>query len=248
MKREKILRIVGIIALLTGAAILLYPKVSNWLYQREVQAMKESFAGTIEEQKAQETGDTLSSVPYQDLLQACIDYNTQLAQEGQESLGTEFEEAVIDLAAYGIEDGIIGYIEIPAMDVILPIYLGASTTNMAQGAVQCGGTSLPIGSFGGVSANCVIAAHRGYRGAAMFREIQKLQVGDELIITNLWETLIYQVVETKIIAPTQVEEVALQEGRDMVTLSTCHPYRYNYQRYLVYAERVPDDDALCLAG
>lgn len=230
MKVRKIIRIIAAVVLLCGIGMLVYPTISNWLYQRNVKEMESEFIQGLTEG---------SEVPYANLLQACIDYNNDLSENGQFDLGTEFEEAVVDLAAYGIEDGIIGYIEIPKMDVTLPIYLGSTTENMSKGAVQLGGTSLPIGSYDGASVNTVIAAHRGYNSkSAMFREIQKLEVGDEIIITNLWGTLIYQVVGTEIIVPSQVSEVAIQEGKDMITLSTCHPYRHNYQRYLVYCERV----------
>lgn len=129
-----------------------------------------------------------------------------------------------------------GSVEIPRMGVELPLYLGANEENMRLGAAHLSQTSLPIG---GENTNCVIAAHRGYAMAAMFRDIEAMQEGDEVIVTNLWETLTYQVVETKVILPSDTEEVLIREGRDLVTLITCHPYGHNYQRYVVYCERVP---------
>ena len=71
----------------------------------------------------------------------------------------------------------------------------------------------------------------------MFRDIEMLEIGDEVKITNMWEELIYKVVETKIIRPDEISEVLIQEGRDLITLVTCHPYTKNYQRYVVYCER-----------
>ena len=86
----------------------------------------------------------------------------------------------------------------------------------------------------------MIAAHRGYYGAEMLRNVQQIQVGDKIQLTTPWETLIYRVSELKIIDPSDINAVLIQPGRDLLTLSTCHPYTQNYQRYLVIAERNPD--------
>ena len=130
----------------------------------------------------------------------------------------------------------MGVISIPKMDVELPIFLGATYDNMAKGAVHLSQTSLPIG---GMDTNCVIAAHQGWYSAPYFRYIELLEVGDELYITNLWETLTYEVTSIKVIEPNDIDEILIQPGRDMLTLLTCHPYasggRY---RYVVYCDRV----------
>ncbi|MCD8130146.1 MAG: class C sortase [Lachnospiraceae bacterium] len=129
----------------------------------------------------------------------------------------------------------VGYIEIPDMDVLLPLYLRASAENLAAGAAVLSQTSLPIG---GISSNCVIAGHRGYAGMAYFREIESLKEGSLIYIVNPWETLVYQVTETRVIDPSDIAAVLIQEGRDLVTLITCHPYLSNgLYRYVVYCER-----------
>ena len=135
-------------------------------------------------------------------------------------------------------DDAVGYVEIPAMDVTLPLYLGASRAHMNDGAAVLGQTSMPIG---GIATNCVIAAHRGWNGKAMFRDVELLQEGDLVYLTNLWETLTYQVTGTSIIWPDEVEAVAIQPSQDMVTLLTCHPYIVGTHRYLVYCQRVEDE-------
>ena len=89
-----------------------------------------------------------------------------------------------------------------------------------------------------MNTNCVIAGHRGFNGAIYFRNVPKLKIGDEVIITNLWETMTYTVTETQIILPNEVDQILIQEGRDMITLLTCHPYASGgRQRYLVICER-----------
>ena len=122
----------------------------------------------------------------------------------------------------------------------LSLFLGATEKHMADGAAHMSQTSLPIG---GNNTNCVIAGHRGYGGASYFRYIEKLRVGDSVSITNLWDTLEYRVVQIKIIYPYEVEEILIQENRDLLTLLTCHPYASGgKQRYLVICERVNQED------
>ena len=128
-------------------------------------------------------------------------------------------------------------ISIPAINLSMPIYLGATDAHLTAGAAQLSQTSLPIG---GTNTNCVIAGHRGYNGAAYFRNITELQPGDVIQITNLWETLTYTVKTTDIIEPYDVEKILIREGKDMITLLTCHPYASGgKQRYVVYCEREP---------
>ena len=104
---------------------------------------------------------------------------------------------------------------------------------MAKGAAHLSQTSLPIG---GDSTNCVLAAHRGYAKAEMFRYLDRLKYGDKIYFTNLWETRCYRVKEVKIILPDETDQILIQKGRDMITLITCNPYRHNYQRMVVYCE------------
>ena len=177
---------------------------------------------------------------HQDLREAMEAYNLQLSQDqsGLDNVDS-YEAPGLNLEDYGMEaDDAIGYVEIPAMDVILPLYLGASRAHMNDGGAVLGQTSMPIG---GNSTNCVIAAHRGWNGKAMFRDVELLQEGDLVYLTNLWETLTYQVTGISIIWPDEVEAVAIQPGQDMVTLLTCHPYIVGTHRYLVYCQRVEDD-------
>jgi sortase A len=107
---------------------------------------------------------------------------------------------------------------------------------MADGAAQMSETSLPIG---GNNTNSVIAGHRGWKGAAYFLYLPDLEKGDLVTITNLWEVLTYQVVDTKVIRPNDVESIHIQPNRDMITLLTCHPPATGgRERYLVYCERI----------
>ena len=176
-------------------------------------------------------------IPYAELYAAMLDYNDALVGQ-QNNLLTDpwsYEQTIFDLTEYGIDDGVFGVLEIPAIDLSMPVYLGATEENMAKGAVHLSNTSLPIG---GMDTNSVIAGHRGYSGADYFRHLDKLEVGHKVRLTNLWETLSYRVVDIQIIAPSDIQKVYVQEGRDMLTLLTCHPYASGgKQRLVIYCER-----------
>ena len=137
-------------------------------------------------------------------------------------------------------DDVIAALWIPRLDLELPVYLGANAANMARGGALLGQTSMPLG---GENTNTVIAAHRGYYGAEMLRNVQQIQIGDKITMTTPWGTLVYRVCELKIIQPDDINAVLIQPGRDLLTLTTCHPYTQNTQRYLVIAERDPDAEA-----
>ena len=116
----------------------------------------------------------------------------------------------------------------------MPLYLGASYDHMARGATVVEGSSAPLG---GASTNCVIAGHRGWNQTAMFRDIERLQLGNTVTLHTVWEDLTYTVAGIRIISPADTQAVRVREGLDLVTLVTCHPYGYNYQRYVVYCVR-----------
>lgn len=195
----------------------------------------------------QEEADAGGQEPYQELRRQMEEYNTRICENGQQDLKDvwSYEQNPFDFQAAGLPDDMIGYISIEAMGEQLPLYIGANEENMKQGAVVMGQTSMPIG---GAGTNCVIAAHRGYRGIPMFQYIEVLKPGDKVEISNLWETLEYQVVKSIVISPDDIEAVKIVPGADMLTLITCHPYTKNYQRYVVYCTRVPGDDAAADTG
>ena len=176
---------------------------------------------------------------YADLWYAVTAYNDRLWREEQIGLCDpwSYQQPSFYLEAYGMEGEVFAVLTIPKLSLEMPVYLGATDEHLADGAAHLSQTSLPVG---GPNTNCVIAGHRGWKGAAYFRYITDLKPGDQVVITNLWETLTYQVTDTIVIEPNDIEKIMIQEGRDMVTLLTCHPYASGgKQRYLVYCERVP---------
>ena len=209
-----------------GICVMLWPMFTGHKLQADTDEAVQNF---LEERKPEQQ--------YPELLTDLQAYNRRIYAEKQSGLVDleACEKSAADLTAYGIADEIIGVLEIPAMELTMPVYLGASDAHLAAGAAVLGNTSAPIG---GDSTNCVIAGHRGWRGADYFRHIDRLAVGDEVRITNLWETLTYTVADIQIIQPHEVDKIKIQQGLDLLTLITCHPYASGgKERYVVYCER-----------
>lgn len=224
--KKIISKIIGMSLILLGIAVFLYPVIVNQVNKRY---MKEKIDIFVIESRYEDVSekDTLK--------QAFIYYNQMLYEEGQNIVDTfSYQVEEFNLREYGYSENIVAYIDVPKMNITLPIYLGATDTNLNKGAALLSKTSIPIG---GINSNSVIAAHRGLISSDMFRNIQKLKIGDDIKITNQWEELIYKVCDIKIIDSDDIDSILIQENRDLITLITCHPYRENYQRYVVYAER-----------
>lgn len=236
---------------LAGLFLVLYPSIQGAVVDQRMEWEADSFLSRLENDPDKDIPTVIvpsmepeKSRPYPELWDAMTAYNQQIYTDGQSTLSEAgaYQAAVFSLTDYGLPDETFGVISIPKLDLGMPLYLGATDENMAKGAAVLSGTSVPIG---GSNTNAVIAGHRGWGGAAYFRYITDLAVGDEVVITNLWERLRYRVVGTKIIEPHEIENILIQPGRDMVTLLTCHPYASGgKQRYLVYCQRIQEYDIM----
>lgn len=255
-KRKIFFAILAVLLLLSGCIILLYPSLNGLWVDYTMRRNAEAFRSYVvlsqgvPEQKAShvvnpqpEPMQPQSQLPSEHP-QLWLDmkaYNEDIFREGQESLfnPTAYEKSSFRLSDYGLETEVFGVLSIPRLSLEMPIYLGASKQNMANGAAIMGQTSLPIG---GSNTNCVLAGHRGWNGAAYFLYINQLEPGDTVTVTNLWETLTYEVVETQIISPNDVDAIHIQPNRELLTLLTCHPPASGgKQRYLVFCERVQEN-------
>lgn len=174
---------------------------------------------------------------YPDLLKDMESYNKSIFLCGQLDLvdAWSYESEIFDLEKYGLPDNVVGYISIPVIDVEMPLYLGANTENLAKGFAQLSQTSMPIG---GMDTNCVLACHRGYNGSAFLRDADLIQEGDFVTVKNFWDTLTYQVYDTKTIEPHMISEILIKPGRDLLTIITCTPYGVGSHRLLILCERV----------
>jgi len=223
-KRQSAKNVLGIFLIFCGLIALLIPELQALKVQRDGDSAIQKFQENRSEDKDRDA-----------LWNEICRYNRELYENGQAEFENEEAVARRPEMLQDLKSDLFGYIEIPAMECQLPLYLGASTENMECGAVVLGGTSVPIG---GSNTNSVIAGHRGWKKSKFFKNIEKLNTGDAVYVTNFWETLTYRVTYTAVIEPDDSEKVKIQEGKDMVTLITCHPYRSGGKyRYVVYCER-----------
>ena len=212
---------------LLGLLIALVPCFSGHRLESQAEQAAERFNETISESKNEESPSFTESkdgdFPYPELFQAAQAYNEELYRNRQAGFTSisAYQEPVLCLSDYGIQDGVFGTVCIPKLGVTLPIYLGASEENMAKGATHLSQTSLPIG---GVNTNCVLAGHCGFYGADYFRYLSTLTKGDEVILTTLWGEDHYRVSGVAVIALDDIASVMIQPGRELLTLLTCHPY------------------------
>ncbi len=227
----------AILVVVLGVCMIAYPFASDYLNKLEQAKVTQSLNQTIDQ------------TPEEDLsayMQQARDYNARLLS------GSTYVVDPFDPDAASVSDidymnclnlngdGVMGQIVIPSIDVNLPIYHGTEGTGMDHGVGHVANTSLPVG---GGSTHSVLAGHTGLPSAVIFDKLDRLQVGDYLIIQVLGEDHAYRVVSTEVVLPSDTSSLAVQEDRDLVTLVTCTPYGINSHRLLVHAERcdVPQD-------
>lgn len=170
-----------------------------------------------------------------------IDYNKEVVK-GDTNIIDPFDNEEYEGAhdIKGIDkDEVFAYLIIPKLDMKKPIYLDATYDHLDWGVAQVEGTSLPLG---GMSTRSVIAGHRGWWGDLMFYNVDKVEVGDEILIDGRTGLLEYRVTGTDVISPSDWESILPVAGKDMVTLLTCHPKRPpRPKRLLINAERVEEN-------
>ena len=183
---------------LGGLVYALYPIMTGMALMHESRKVAEDFihtlpanlppSATLSDESNGGSDEQPAETPYPELLAAMRAYNERIYTEGQSGLvdAWAYTQPSFDLTEYGIENDVIGVLSIPSINLEMPIYLGATYDHMARGAAHLSQTSLPIG---GENTNCVIAGHRGWSGAPYFLNLDKLEVGDTVTVTNLWETL-----------------------------------------------------------
>lgn len=238
-----LLRVLYLSIFLLGLTIFSIPYAQRIRVQQEMDSSIQAFEDQETTVSAQtEILPTEETRAYAELWEEMCSYNEKIHDEQQALLSSRaaLQKTDFQLRDYGRNDEVFAVLNIPKINLDMPVYLGATDQNLANGAAYLSQTSLPIG---GENTNCVIAGHRGWNGAYYFRYVPDLRKGDVVTLQNLWETLSYQVVETKIIAPSDVDAIRIQEGRELLTLLTCHPYASGgKQRFLVICERVYKED------
>lgn len=240
MRRKKRKRRIGdiirIIVLLIALSVLLYPTVSNYLYEKNsstiVSNYEKDVLNTSEEEKAE-------------LFRLARDYNARLA-DNQGVIGDGFSEdderdEEYESLLNPYETGMMGYIQIPKIDVELPIYHGTKESVLQVGIGHLKNTSLPVG---GDATHAVLTGHRGLPLRMLFTDLDQMKNGDIFYIKILGENFAYEVDQIQTVLPEETEGLQIVEGQDSITLITCTPYGVNTHRLLVRGHRVPYEEAI----
>lgn len=230
MKRVHKSTLILVIIFVIGLSLMLYPVVSDyWNSFRQSRAIA-SYLDAV---------NSLDAERYDALLQQAREYNASLVGHETRFVFSEEEETAYR-ALLGSTGGAVGYIEISAIKLSLPIYLGTSESVLQVGVGTMEGTSLPVG---GESTHAVLTGHRGLPSATLFTNLDKLVEGDTFSVHILNETLTYEVDQILIVEPQELSALSIQEGKDYCTLVTCTPYGINSHRMLVRGHRVetPED-------
>ena len=225
-KSGRLTTVILIVVFVIGLSLLLYPTFANyWNSMHQTRAIA-SYSENVA---------TLDTKKYDELWEAANDYNRRAVTRPNHFSLTEEERAEYNALLDVGGSGVMGYIEIPEIDVALPIYHGTDDTvlQVATGHVEW--SSLPTG---GESTHCVLSGHRGLPSAKLFTRLDELMEGDTFILRVLDEILTYEVDQIRIVNPDDVADLQIIPGQDLCTLVTCTPYGINTHRLLVRGHRV----------
>ena len=232
--KKKLNIIVVAVLFLAGLSVLLYPFVANqWNTYRQSRLMSSYEEGVAEKEAAGEIdyeAEWAAAKVYNDNLMPMILPDSFAVAEASSR-----DEAYMMCLNIN-DDEVMGIVEIPKIDVELPIYHTTDEDVLQIGAGHLEGSSLPVG---GESTHAVISAHRGLPSATLFTDLDKLEEGDHFLLHILDDTLAYEVDRIDVVEPDETELLSVVEGEDLVTLLTCTPYGVNTHRLLARGHRVP---------
>ena len=215
-----------IIVCFIGLSLLLYPTVSNyWNSKHATQAIS-----TYVEQM-----DDINEDKYKEIWEEAIQYNTDLlSRDNAYTLTDALKDRYYKCLDF-TGTGVMGYVEVPKLDISIPLYHGTSDSVLQHAIGHLEWSSLPTG---GESTHCVVSGHRGLPSAKLFTELDKLREGDTFTLVVLNEVLTYEVDQIRTVEPMDVDSLLIENGKDCCTLVTCTPYGINTHRLLVRGHRV----------
>ena len=218
---------------LAGLSVLLYPSVSDYVNSLHASRAVASYDKAVE---------NLAEEDYTQEWEMARAYNTYLTQysglgSAAVAEGKREDDPYESLLNVG-GDGIMGVINIPAIDIRLPIYHGTSEGVLQVAIGHYEGSSLPTG---GESTHAILTGHRGLPSAKLFTDLDRLEVGDVFYIKVLGEILEYQIDQIETVLPHELDSLSITPGEDYVTLVTCTPYGVNSHRLLIRGTRIEYD-------
>lgn len=221
-----------------GMLIFFYPIIGNWLSTKDhytvITKHNEALAEMSEAEKQQEKAKA-------------AEYNETLTEEEipiVDPFSEDYEEEEETITGYHnvLDIGeTMGSIEIPSINVELPIYHGISEEVLSQGIGHMSNSSFPVGGLG---THTALTGHRGMPSSKLFRDLDKVEVNEVFYIHTLDETLAYEVDDIQVVLPSETNWLEMKEDKDYVTLITCEPYMINTHRILVRGERVPYEPSI----
>ena len=209
-----------------GLSLLLYPSFADWWNSFHQSRAVASYV----EQVANMDDDR-----YREIWDAAWDYNRSLIDRPNDYLLSEEQREHYNALLNVGNNGVMGYVEIPLLDIVYPVYHGTDEAVLQVAIGHLEWTSMPVG---GESSHCVISGHRGLPSARLFTDLDKMEVGDTFLLRVLDEVLTYEVDQILIVEPHETEALLIVEGEDLCTLVTCTPYGINSHRMLVRGHRV----------
>ncbi len=226
---NKLLNVLIIVLIAGGAALLLYPTVSDFINSKhsaaEISRYNEIYVNT-------------DAIRREQMIAQAEQYNDSL-REGKASFfdpsGVSGYNDTLNITGTGI----MGYIDIDKIGVELPVYHGVDDGVLQIGVGHIEGTSLPVGGQG---THCVLSGHRGLPSARLFTDLDKMQPGDKFRITVLDRCVTYEVDQIKTVLPQDVSNLTIEDGKDYCTLVTCTPYGINTHRLLVRGVRIDSEN------
>jgi len=235
--KKKIITICAAVLFLTASGLTLYPLVSNYVNQKYASEIQTAYQELI-----QQADDSV----LQGAKQRAVAYNLAITPGtadaySEESLLSAAENYDRQLNIAG--NGIMGYVEIPKIQVNLPIYHGTDTEVLDRGVGHLLGSALPVG---GENTHTILSGHSGMASQRMFTDLEQLAQGDVFYLNVLNEMLAYQVTEINTVLPYETDLLGIVPGEDLCTLVTCTPYGVNTHRLLVRGSRIPYEEAAVL--
>ena len=226
MKKKNMSNVILIFVFLVGLSLLLYPTLSDyWNSFHQTSAITgyaQNVAGLDDEE-------------YDKIWSAAEAYNAKLLKRSNDFYLSSAQKKAYEQLLNVSDNGVIGYVDIPAIDLSLPVYHGTNNNVLQVAIGHLEWSSLPVG---GESTHSILSGHRGLPSAKLFTDLDKLVVGDIFMLNVLDNVLTYEVDQILIIEPDELDDLVIVEGMDYCTLMTCTPYGINSHRLLVRGHRV----------
>ena len=224
--KKHLVNLILFMIILVGLGLLAYPTFADWWNSFHQARAIQSYATAVSKLDREE---------YDRIISEAEAYNKELAR-----IGPIWNMKAEEIREYNKmlsidESGIMGYIDIPKINVKLPIYHGIDDEVLRVAIGHIAGTSLPVGGDG---SHCVLSGHRGLPSARLFTDLDKVVEGDTWTLTVLDRTYTYECDQIRVVEPTDLSTLGMVDGEDYCTLVTCTPYGVNSHRLLVRGHRI----------